>query len=147
MYIAGLNLSHTQGVESIVCLTTAVHIITFARQSHAAIQHANKDAGAVIRSPTSLIGRIVSPIHSAAITIPTVVYLGSVVVNGFVQPAWIQRWRLPEIGIGEEAWVRTAACVVALGISRLTGATFNSLGKQFHYIGVSPVYAKVGPLL
>jgi hypothetical protein len=143
MYIAGLNLSHAQGIESMVCLTTAAQIFIASRQHRAAVRHAESEGGSVIKLPASLAGRIVTPIHAAAVAVPPLVYLGSVILNGLIQPAWIQCWRLPfEISVRQEAWLRTAACVAALGMSRIAGKTFNYLGKQFHYIGVS-IYCQV----
>jgi hypothetical protein len=142
MYIAGLHLSHAQGIESIVCLTTLAQMVSASRQLKAAMKRANSEGGSIVKLPESLAGRLVTPIHGAAVTVPTLVYFGSVIINGLVQPAWIQRWRLPEIGVREEAWARTVACVAAFGISMFMRTAYNYLGKQFHYIGVS-VYSRV----
>ena len=113
-----------------------------ARQHNAAVKRAETEGGSVVKLPTSVAGRIVTPIHAAAAAVPALVYLGSVVINGLEQPDWMQRWRLPYIGIGEEAWLRTAACAASLGLSAATGATINYLGKQWHYIGVS-IYSEL----
>lgn len=138
MYIAGLYLSHTQGVESIVCLTTVVQFFIASRQHRAVARRAETEGGSIVKMPTSVAGRIVTPMQLASFVVPTVVYFASVVTNGMVQPAWMQRWRLPfEISVGREAWLRTAACLAAFGISRAMSATFGYLGKQYHYIGVS----------
>src|SRR5882762_565198 len=98
MYIAGLYLSHAQGIESIVCLTTAAQIF-IASCVHKASVKRGEAAGPVVRSPTSLTGRIITPIHGASTVVPTLVYFVSVIANGLVQPGWIQRWRLPDIGV------------------------------------------------
>jgi hypothetical protein len=137
MYIAGLYLCHAQGIESMVCLTTVTQIVIAARQHRAAIKRADSEGGSVVKLPESFAGRIVTPIHAAAVAVPTLIYVGSVIIYGLVQPSWIERWRLPEVGVKEEAWARTAACVAALGISKFMGTAYNYLGKQFHYIGVS----------
>jgi hypothetical protein len=137
MYIAGLYLSHAQGIESIVCLTTVAQIVITARQQRAAFKRADSEGGSIVKLPESFAGRIVTPIHGAAVVVPILVYFGSVIINGLVQPAWIERWRLPEVGVKEEAWARTAARVAALGITKFVGTTLNHLGKQFHFIGVS----------
>jgi hypothetical protein len=105
-----------------------------AHQHAGAVKRAEKDGGSVVKLPTSVADRIVTPIHAAAVAIPALVYL---VINALEQPDWMQSWRLPYIGIGEEAWSRTAACAACLGLSAATGATINYLGKQWYYIGVS----------
>jgi hypothetical protein len=125
MYIAGLYLSHAQGIESMVCLTTVTQIVIAARQHRAAIKRADSEGGSIVKLPESFAGRIVTPIHAAAVVVPTLVYVGSVIINGLVQPSWIERWRLPEVGVKEEAWARTAACVAALGISKFMGTAYN----------------------
>jgi hypothetical protein len=138
MYIAGLYLSHKQSIESIVCLTSVAQIFIGLRQHAGIIKRADAEGGSVIKSPKSVVGRIITPVHFTAAIVPVFLYLGSVVVNRLEQPAWIQRWRLPyNIGAEEEAWVRTAACVASFGISRMIQIIFNTLGKQWHFIGVS----------
>jgi hypothetical protein len=138
MYLAGLHLSHVQGIESIVCLTSVAQIFIGLRQHATIIKRADAEGGSVIKSPKSVVGRFVTPIHFTAAVIPVLLYLGSVAANRLVQPAWLQRWRLPyNIGVEEEAWVRTAACVASFGISRIIQIIFNTLGKQWHFIGVS----------
>ena len=138
MYIAGLYLSHAQGVESIVCLTTAAQFFIASRQHKATARRAETEGGSIVKMPTSVVGRIVTPIQIASFVVPTVVYFASVVTNRMVQPAWMQRWRLPlEVSVGQEAWLRTAACLAAFGMLRAMSATFGYLGKQYHYIGVS----------
>lgn len=150
MYFAGLNLnlSHAQGIESMVCLTVASQFVLSSRQFLAAAHRADSEGGAVVKMPASLTGRIATFIHSVTALGLPLVCLGSVLFNGLEQPAWMERWRLPyEIGIKEEALARTAACVAAISLSKITGTILNYLGKQFHYIGVreKPGIVSTGP--
>jgi len=147
MYIAGLYLSHTQGVESIVCLTLATQIFLAIRQHNVVVKRAQAEGGPIVKEPTSFVGRYITPIHGVSVIVPVFAYLGSVVLNGFNQPEWLQRWRLPyQIGV-REAWVRTAACVAALVLSGTMKHVFDYLGKQFHYIGLreKPNVVTTGP--
>lgn len=140
MYFAGLNfaLNHTQGVELIVVSTTFFQLAKAIRDQKRVKQCADTQGGAVDISAASLAGYIVTPVHALALALPPIIYTGAVIANGLVPPAWVERWRLPfEIGVGEEAWVRTAACAASVGLSVLMKKVLDFLGKQWHYIGVS----------
>jgi hypothetical protein len=140
MYFAGLNfsLNHTQGVELIVVSTTLFQLGKAIRDQKWVNRIAETQRGAVDTSAASLVGHIVIPIHALALALPPIIYIGAVTANGLVPPAWVERWRLPfEIGVGEEAWVRTAACAASVGLSVFMRKLLNVLGKQWHYIGVS----------
>jgi protein-S-isoprenylcysteine O-methyltransferase Ste14 len=139
MYFAGLSftLNHTQGVELIVVSTTLFQLAKAIRDQKRVKRRADTQGGAVDISATSLVGHIVTPVHALALALPPIIYTGTVTANGLVPPAWIERWRLPfEIGVGEEAWVRTAACAASVGLSVLMKKLLDLLGKQWHYIGV-----------
>lgn len=137
MYFAGLN--HTQGVEAIVCLTTFTQFLVTFRSQRKHLKAADDNAGPVKRDglPKSVVGRFVSPVHALGLMVPPVVYLGTVLANKLDQPMWMQDYRLPyEIGVGREAWARTAACVGMLGLNFAIELVLKHLGKQLHYIGV-----------
>lgn len=142
MYFAGLelSLSHNQGLELIIVSTALFQLAKGTRDVRRTKKIADAQAGSVDKStlPTSLVGSFVTPIQGLTLVLPPIVYITGVVGNGLVQPAWMERWRLPfEIGVQEETWVRTGACVAALGMSICLTKLFGRLGKQWHHIGVS----------
>lgn len=80
-----------------------------------------------------------TPVHALAMTIPPVLYIGSVLVGRLTQPDWMLRWRFTlDIGRGQEGWARAAACVGMIGVAAGLSVIMRHLGKQLHAIAVSP---------
>ncbi|KAG2352917.1 hypothetical protein BDR07DRAFT_1228994, partial [Suillus spraguei] len=98
---------------------------------------ASAEAGSIRTSPTSFIGKIITPIHDLPFFIPPVTYILCVTFNRFVQPAWMQRMSLPDTYLKHEDKVglRVAACAATFVLIRFTGRIFNHLGNQWHAIG------------
>ncbi|KAF5381502.1 hypothetical protein D9757_008176 [Collybiopsis confluens] len=137
-YIAGLHLSHAQGVESIVATSTVAMMIMFARDGSRNMKNAHKEGGEIKSLPTTFIGRFVTPLHALAVTVVPVTYLAGVLSNRMVQPAWYARtaFDVGDLSVGALAWIRTGAAAVAwIGGVWLQRACLRALGKQFHFIG------------
>jgi protein-S-isoprenylcysteine O-methyltransferase Ste14 len=134
-YIAGLT--STQTVEGLAVFTTFRYLQYILSRTRTTALVANAEAGSIRTTPTSLIGKIISPIHGLSITIPPVTYILSVTFNRFVQPAWMQRMSLPNTYISHEneVWLRVAACAATFVLLRFTGRTMTQLGNQWHAIG------------
>lgn len=141
MYFAGVNfsLNHTQGVEAIVTASLVACVAEIVISQRKNLKFAEDNGGPVQKdgSPKSLVGKLVTPVHALAMTVPPIVYIGSVLANKLSQPAWMDSFRLPEIGVGEEAWVRTAACVGSFGLAWAMRVVIRHLGKGLHFIAVS----------
>ncbi|KAG2039634.1 hypothetical protein BDR03DRAFT_859716 [Suillus americanus] len=110
---------------------------------------ADAEAGSIRTTPTSFIGKIISPIHGLSIIIPPVTYVLCVPFNSFVQPAWMQRMSLPNTYFKHENQVglRVAACAATFVLIRFSGHTFTHLGNQWHAIGrrEKPRVVQTGP--
>jgi hypothetical protein len=140
-YIAGLATS-TQTLEGLAVFTTFRYFQYILTRMRAIAPVANAEAGSIRTTPTSFIGKIISPIHGLSISIPPVTYILCVTFNRFVQPAWMQRMSLPNTYFNHEIEVglRVAACVATFVLIRLTGRTMTHLGNQWHAIGVRAVF-------
>ncbi|KAH7930313.1 hypothetical protein BV22DRAFT_1001005 [Leucogyrophana mollusca] len=138
MYLLGLNLSSSQGIEAAVSCTTLFSLFLVFNQAGAA-EHAATTHGGPVRlasQPTSLAGTLVTPVHNAAFMLPVAAFPAAVALNGLAQPAWMLRWALPGgvgTGLGTTG-ARLGACVAFLGVWRLVGWTLAHLGSQFHCI-------------
>lgn len=141
MYFAGINfaLNSTQGVEALVAFSTIAYTFDIVRTQRNNLKRAESDGGPIQKdsTPKSLIGKLVTPVHVLAMSIPPILYIGSVLANKLTQPAWMLRWRLPlEVGAETEAWVRAAACLGLVGGAIGLRVIMGHLGKQFHPIAV-----------
>ncbi|KAH7885377.1 hypothetical protein F5I97DRAFT_1810960, partial [Phlebopus sp. FC_14] len=90
--------------------------------------------------PTSLLGKIVTPIHGLAFFIHPFSYIIALSLNKFHQPQWILNMALPD-DIAQPAWktsLRLLACAATLGMTSIVHRTFDHLGEQWHAIGVRP---------
>ncbi|KAE9405858.1 hypothetical protein BT96DRAFT_915812 [Gymnopus androsaceus JB14] len=140
-YLAGIHLSHNQGIEAIVAGSTIITIASLARNQRKWFSKSENEGGKITTGPTTLIGRLVTPIHVCAIMAVPVSYLAAVFLNQMEQPEWYAQTSLENVldmnvGIGPLAWIRTAAAVGTLGTIWCHGIVLRELGKQFHYIGV-----------
>ncbi|KAG2062849.1 hypothetical protein BDR04DRAFT_1111966 [Suillus decipiens] len=139
-YLAGLATlpSTTQTVEGLAVFTTFRHLQYVLSSMSAIAPVANAEAGSIRTTPTSFIGKIITPIHGLSFFVPTVTYILCVTFNRFVQPAWMQRMSIPDTYFTYENKVglRVAACAATFVLMRFTGRTFKHLGNQWHAIGV-----------
>lgn len=144
MYIAGLDihdilrrspLTHNQGVEGIVWLTTLAAVVRAARRHAKGAHHPNTrralsmDMGKTgIPSPTGenighkpappLLVKILSPVAHGVIIVTPLMYLVGTAWGRLEQPEWFSNWALPDIGalsFGQLAALRTAACAINYG--------------------------------
>lgn len=139
-YIAGLTSalpSSAQTVEGLAVFTTFRYLQYLISRIRTTAPVANAEAGSIRTTPTSFIGKIISPIHGLSFFIPPVTYILCVPFNRFVQPAWMQRMSLPNTHFKHENQVglRVAACAATFVLLRFTGRTMMHLGNQWHAIG------------
>ncbi|KAJ8593829.1 hypothetical protein M405DRAFT_730740 [Rhizopogon salebrosus TDB-379] len=110
---------------------------------------AEAEAGAIRKLPTSLISKVVTPVHALATFIPPVTYMICVTVNRFMQPSWMQRMSLPNTYVDQETEValRVAACASTFLLTRFMKRAFTHLGNQWHAIGrrEKPKLVQSGP--
>lgn len=149
-YIAGLTIPlPPQAVEGLAVFTTLRFFQYGISRTRAIAPIANSESGAIRTSPTTFIGKAVTPIHALASFIPSVAYVLSVTGNMFTQPAWMQRMSLPNDYFQHEAKValRIAACASTFVLLRFAGRTFTHLGNQWHVIGrrEKPRVVQTGP--
>ena len=148
MYIAGLDihdvlrrspLSHAQGIESIMWLTTLAGVVRAARRArkgalsnhcYAGRHHLPGSVGVTDtetgvaapnegkgnigeRPPAPLLFRVLSPLAHGAIVLTPTVYLASVALGRLEQPEWLAAWELPHPGLtqGWFAGVRVLAAI------------------------------------
>ncbi|KAG2039635.1 hypothetical protein BDR03DRAFT_859906, partial [Suillus americanus] len=110
---------------------------------------AKAESGAFRKSPTTFIGKAVTPIHGLAFFIPSLIYVLCVTGNLFTQPAWIQRMSLPNDYFQHKTKVvlRIAACALSFVLLRFAGRAFTHLGNQWHTVGrrEKPRVVQTGP--
>ncbi|KAJ3997454.1 hypothetical protein F5050DRAFT_1421519 [Lentinula boryana] len=136
MYIAGIHLSHAQGIESIVTASTIATIAVIVRDQRRTFRKASKEGGNITAGPESFFERIVTPIHGSALLLAPFSYLVAVLSNRMEQPEWYERTAFDfPLSVGPLAWTRTAAAVGLLGTAWMARAILKSLGKQLHFIG------------
>ncbi|KAF9223284.1 hypothetical protein BS17DRAFT_781620 [Gyrodon lividus] len=153
MYIAGLNLpiSSSQGLEALVVLATLDsfrYIITEVKSL--AVRSESK--GGRIRPeslPTSLLGRIISPIFGYSFVATPAVYVGVVVLNGFRQPDWMEKFAISNEIVGLE-WrnaLKVVACSATFALKLVAAHVLDHLAEQWHIIGrrEKPRVVQTGP--
>ncbi|KAG2747008.1 hypothetical protein P692DRAFT_201611210 [Suillus brevipes Sb2] len=149
-YIAGLNIQiPPQAVEGLAVFTTLRFIQYSVSRARAIAAVAKAESGAIRTSPTTLIGRIVTPIHLATSSISSMTYVLCIAGNMFKQPAWMQCMSLSNDYFQQETKValRIAACASTFVLLRFVGRTFTHLGNQWHVIGrrEKPRVVQTGP--
>lgn len=149
-YIAGLTIPISpQAVEGLAVFTTLRFFQYGISRTRAIAPIATTESGAIRTSPTTFIGRAVTPLHAFASFIPPVAYVLCVAGNMFTQPAWMQRMSLSNDYFQQETKValRIAACVSTFVLLRFIGRTFTHLGNQWHVIGrrEKPRVVQTGP--
>ncbi|KAG2127848.1 hypothetical protein BD769DRAFT_1667906 [Suillus cothurnatus] len=133
-YIAGLTSalpSSTQTIEGIAVFTTLRYFQFVISRMRAIAPLAEAEAGSIRTTPSSFIGKIITPLHGLSIYIPPITYILCVPFNRFVQPAWMQRMSLPNTYFKHE--------------SQRTHIAY--LGNQWHAIGrrEKPRVVQTGP--
>ncbi|KAG2342129.1 hypothetical protein BDR05DRAFT_886755 [Suillus weaverae] len=149
-YIAGLTLPvPPQAVEGLAVFTTLRFFQYGISRTRTIAPIANAESGAIRTTPTTFIGKAVTPIHALASFISPVAYILCVTGNLFTQPAWMQRMSLPNDYFQHETKValRIAACASTFVLLRFVGRTFTHLGNQWHTIGrrEKPRLVQTGP--
>lgn len=159
-YIAGIHLSHNQGIEAIAVGSTILTIASLGsnlfkplfftpyiltvwtvRKQRKWFSKSNDEGGKVTTKLTTLAERLVTPIHQYAIAVAPLSYLAAVFSNKLEQPEWYTVTSLSQVvtmdvSVGTLAWIRTAAAVGFLGMVWCHEIILKELGKQFHFIGV-----------
>ncbi|KAE9386545.1 hypothetical protein BT96DRAFT_1005987 [Gymnopus androsaceus JB14] len=124
-YLAGIDLSHNQGIEAIVAGSTIITIASLARNQCKWFSKSENEGGKITTGPTTLIGRLVTPIHVCTTMAVPVSYLAA-----------LENVLDMNVGIGPWAWIHMAAAVGTLGTIWCHEIILRELGKQFHYIRV-----------
>ncbi|KIK64296.1 hypothetical protein GYMLUDRAFT_39853 [Collybiopsis luxurians FD-317 M1] len=137
-YIAGIHLSHTQGIESIVATSTAAMMYIFVKDFKKGMMKARLEGGEITAEPKSSLGRNITPVHGYAFTATPVLYLAGVLSNRMRKPEWYEQTSLNiQLSVGVLSWTRTAAAAVVLfGGIWLQRTILRAIGKQFHAIGL-----------
>ncbi|KAL5501538.1 hypothetical protein ACEPAH_8798 [Sanghuangporus vaninii] len=119
------------------------------RSQAKAFRAATQKGGKVKSMPTTLGGKLVSPLQGIAILVPPLTYLVAIPLNGGIQPVFIARWSLPDFGFGTDTvgLVRLAACLGLTGLCKMYTGAIRSLDQSFRSIGVRerPKLASSGP--
>ncbi|PSR74824.1 hypothetical protein PHLCEN_2v9538 [Hermanssonia centrifuga] len=165
-YIAGLDvndilrrspLSHEQGVESIVFLTTLVsigggirnHLKASSRHRHhghvtntGIAAPSGKNIGDKQHVPLSI--KILGPLAHGFIFIPPVMYLAGTALGRLQQPDWIYAFSLPsdDLTVGQLATVKTLAAFAHFGVLYLLKHT----RKHFRAANLALLVRRNGPL-
>ncbi|EGN98408.1 hypothetical protein SERLA73DRAFT_138831 [Serpula lacrymans var. lacrymans S7.3] len=129
-----------RAIESLMFATILAGFVVSFRQQGAMASQAKSEGGAIRPQslPATFIGKVVTPIHGAALFVPIAVYIVTLVVNGLRQPEWMMRLALPDYQLEESYKVvlRITACVLSLAAWHFIGTVGQRhLGSQWHYIG------------
>ncbi|KAG1872338.1 hypothetical protein DFJ58DRAFT_741762 [Suillus subalutaceus] len=136
--IAGLTIPvPPQAVEVLAVLTTLRSLQYGISRTRANALIAKAESGAIRTSPTTFIGKAVTPIYALTFVIPSVTYVLCVTGDLFTQPAWMQRMSLPNDYLQRETKValRIAACASTFVLIGFMGRVFTHLGNQWHPAG------------
>jgi len=161
-YIAGLDnihdllrrlpISHDQGVESLVWVTTLAGVLHGARR-HSKGSRAVSGKGSIgtgvsapndgknigQKPPRPLLLKVLGPLAHGAIMITPVAYIVGTAWGRMEQPEWLSNWSLPhpELTVGWFAGLRTLACVVNIGALYLLKKTRKQLKAAVRSYGVN----------
>ncbi|KIJ12324.1 hypothetical protein PAXINDRAFT_181618 [Paxillus involutus ATCC 200175] len=122
MHTVGLDIpiSISHGIEAIVVLTITEGFVYTVTKMRSVAANAEAKGGRVRPETltTSFFGRITTRIHTLAMFISPLVYVGVVVFNGFRQPDWMVKFALSDEIVGSE-WnnaLRVLACSTAFAV-------------------------------
>ncbi|KAG1748697.1 hypothetical protein EDB19DRAFT_220599 [Suillus lakei] len=136
-YIAGLTIPvPPQAVEGLAVFTTLRFFQYSISRTRAIAPIAKAESGAIRTTPTTFIGKAVTPIHALASFIPSLTYIICITSNLFIQPAWMQCMSLPNDYFQHETKIslRIAACTATFILLRFIRRTFTHLGNQWHAV-------------
>ncbi|KAG0704282.1 hypothetical protein DFH29DRAFT_1078445 [Suillus ampliporus] len=136
-------------VEALAVFTTFRFLQYFLSCTSAIALVAKAEAGPIRTMPTSIIGKVVSPIQGLASFVLPLTYMLCIIFNLFTQPAWMQRMSLPRnyFRYETEIVLRVAACASTFVLLKFVGLAFTHLGNQWHVIGrrEKPKVVQTGP--
>ncbi|EJC98041.1 uncharacterized protein FOMMEDRAFT_143515 [Fomitiporia mediterranea MF3/22] len=143
MYLTGIHIPGERlalGAEGLVTSSIFIYTAAAFHVGRNSMKVAAEKGGQIKSMPTSLVGKIVSPIHAAGMMLPVITYLVAVPLNGCAQPGFISRFALPNFRLSEDVvnLLRVASTVGLIGTWKLLMQTVSLLGKSgtFHHIGV-----------
>ncbi|KAF9058545.1 hypothetical protein BDP27DRAFT_563531 [Rhodocollybia butyracea] len=135
IYLAGIHMSYAQSIEVLVSASTILTFTTIAAQQRKMLAKSEKEGGEIIASPTTLVGRLVTPLHAIPTIATPVLYLAGVFSNKMQQPEWYTRSALDiPMNAQMKSWTRIAAALGFVATIWWHSAIMKALGKQLHYI-------------
>jgi hypothetical protein len=139
MYFAGLNISHNQGLEGLVWLSTTGGLAYQLYKTRLVAKLASAKGGKLKSKRIGNFATVSTVIHSTAFFAPLLGYVVSTALNGLEQPDWLVEFALPDddVSIRDKANARTIAAVAFIGFSKLVASAYDHLGAQWAGIGVS----------
>ncbi|KAF8837062.1 hypothetical protein BDN67DRAFT_935984 [Paxillus ammoniavirescens] len=153
MHIVELDIpiSISHAIEATVVLTITEGFIYTVTKMRSVAANAEAKGGRVRPEtlPTSFSSRIVTQIHTLAMFIPPLVYVGAVVFNGFRQPDWMVKFALSDeiVGLKWKNVLRVTACSTAFAVRSVANHALAHLGEQWHPTGrrEKPRVVQTGP--
>jgi hypothetical protein len=148
MYVAGLHIpfdpSPSQLSECIVWSTLFLSHARLIKQQRQAFVKADKEGGSIARSPYTLAGRLVTPVHAVATVFMPFAYILAMPLLVFRQPQWLEKWALPDGGLSahQKVVLRIGAGLVVCAVTETSGRVIRQLGRSFHAISVRPYRPK-----
>ncbi|KAF9058543.1 hypothetical protein BDP27DRAFT_1343345 [Rhodocollybia butyracea] len=135
IYLAGIHVSCAQSIEVLVSALTILTFTTIASRQQKMLAKSQKEGGEIMASPTTLMGRLVTPLHAIPTVATPLSYLAGVFSNKMQQPEWYTRSAL-DIPINAEmkGWTWIAAALGLVATIWWYKAIVKALGKQFHFI-------------
>ncbi|KIY47789.1 hypothetical protein FISHEDRAFT_74318 [Fistulina hepatica ATCC 64428] len=134
-------LHHEQAMDVITVGATLSSIVMLGIQQRKTFIAVKSEGGNVKKGPPTFISKLVTPVHLVSAAIAPIVCVGSVAASTLLdKPELRDELALP---VELDLWVRTAgkaalrvsAAVGLLALARAKGTIFETLGKQFHFIG------------
>ncbi|TFK16408.1 hypothetical protein FA15DRAFT_452882 [Coprinopsis marcescibilis] len=132
--------------DSALAFCTAGSLLFFYKKQMEILNFAMKEGGEVKARPTTLLSRIITPIHFIGMLFMPVVFLiayatrSAIGIKNDIVGGWLREYSLPTVdftpqtvlalqivGVISSVWVWKATCDV-----------FTFLGSQWHFIGVRP---------
>ena len=141
MYIAGIHVSNerlTLATEILATLTLFSYAAAAINRGREAFKNAEEKGGPLKTTPTTLVGKLITPFHGSVVMLPTLAYIIVVPLNMGVQPSFMKYWSLPSFEMEKSTvllW-RLAACLGLVGTWGAYSWWLNSIGQSYHGIGV-----------
>ncbi|EJC98043.1 uncharacterized protein FOMMEDRAFT_129995 [Fomitiporia mediterranea MF3/22] len=139
MYIAGIHVPTSDlATEGVVTSSLFIFTVAMIRNARKMWAIANANGGPLKSDATTLVGKLLTPLHGSAFFLPVLTYLIAIPLNKGVQPEFITHWALPDFGLQKETinLIRMSACA-SLAISyKAVTKSISLLRHSFHGIGV-----------